>query len=87
MHDWHHCALGESHPVLLTMKRLYARTLYMDSGASLDDLREAVATLEEIERTARRVLGSANPRVWMIEKSLEDARDALHARETSSAST
>ena len=31
------------------------------SDATLDDLREAVTTLEEIEPIARRVLGSANP--------------------------
>ena len=29
--------------------------------ATLDDLREAVRTLEETERTARRVLGGAHP--------------------------
>ena len=33
-----------------------------DDGATLDDLREAVTTLEETERTARRVLGGAHPR-------------------------
>ena len=31
--------------------------LYEDPDATLDDLREAVTTLEEIEPTARRVFG------------------------------
>ena len=35
--------------------------LYEDDGATLDDLREAVTTLEDTERTARRVLGGAHP--------------------------
>ena len=58
--------------------------LYMNTGATLDDLREAVTTFEEIERTARRVLGSAHPITVDIELSLQEARAALAARETSS---
>ena len=45
-----------------------------DPGATLDDLREAVTTLEEIERTARRVLGGAHPLVVHIERVLHNAR-------------
>ena len=51
-------------------------------GATLDDLREAVATLVEIERTARRVLGSAHPLTVEIEDDLRGARAKLDARET-----
>ena len=65
---------------------VYAGALYKDDGATLDDLREAVETLEEIERTMRRVLGSAHPRVRMIGESLESARAKLHVRETLSTS-
>ena len=50
--------------------------------ATLDDLREAVTTLEETERTARRVLGRAHPIVVAMEQSLRNARAALRARET-----
>ena len=57
----------------------HARTLYEDDSASLDDLREAVATLEEIEPTARRVLGSAHPLAEAIADSLRTARAALQA--------
>ena len=60
--------------------------LYHDPGATLDDLREAVDTLEEIERTARRVLGGAHSLTVDIEGDLRDARAVLHfvlrARET-----
>jgi hypothetical protein len=60
--------------------------LYDNKGASLDDLREAVTTLEETERTARRVLGGAHPIAVTIERSLRNARAALRAHETPSRS-
>ena len=63
----------------------YARALYGAEGATLDDLREAVETLGEIERIARRVLGGANPITTAIEDELRKSRAALRARETPSA--
>ena len=56
--------------------------LYEDADATLDDLREAVTTFEETERTARRVLGSAHPTTTGIENGLQKARTVLHASET-----
>ena len=53
-----------------------------DPGATLDDLREAVTTLEDVERTARRVFGGAHPITAGIELRLREARAALAARET-----
>ena len=53
-------------------------------GATLDDLREAATTLEETERTARRVLGGAHPLTGGIEQSLQYAQARLRARETPS---
>ena len=47
-------------------------------GRTLDDLREAVTTLEDAVRTARRLLGSAHPLIVNFERSLREAR----ARET-----
>ena len=58
--------------------------LYEDPDATLDDLREAVTTLEEIEPTARRVFGGAHPLTKTIVETLRDARAALRARETPS---
>ena len=66
------------------MRWLYAAALYEDAGATLDDLREAVTTLEGTERTARRVLGGNHPVTKDIEENLRDARAALRARETPS---
>ena len=62
-------------------------TLFNDPGAKLGDLREAVNTLEETARTARRVFGAANPlgghpTTGWIEDELRGAREALAARET-----
>ena len=59
----------------------YARSLYLDDEVTLDDLREAVTTLEDTERTARRVFGGAHPVTVDIEAEIRDARAALRARE------
>ena len=72
--------LGENTETTLRMRWYYADTLYEDDGATLEDLREAVNTLEETEQTARRVLGGAHPLTMDIEYDLQDARAALYAR-------
>ena len=76
--------LGEGHELTLTMRSLYAQSLYVDPSATLDDLRKAVTTLEDVTRIARRVLGGAHPLTGGIEKSLQIARAALRAREAQS---
>ena len=63
---------------------MYATALYRDPCATLDDLREAVETLGELTRTARRVLGGAHPITVDIEDDLRDARAALAARHVGS---
>ena len=60
----------------------YAEALSRDGDATLANLREAVTTLEDLERIARRVLGGAHPTTTGIEKDLHEARAALRARET-----
>ena len=74
--------LGESNEHTLKMSWNYAAALYNDEGATLDDLREAVTTLEEIEPIARRVLGGAHPLTKGMGAELQNARAALRARET-----
>ena len=74
--------LGEGHRLPLTMRKIYARALCYDEDATLEDLREAVATFEDSARTARRVFGGAHPDTTGIEESLRRARAALTARET-----
>ena len=67
------------------MVRSYAKALYSDPAATLKDLREAVTTLEDADRTARRVLGGAHPLTAELGIALRRAsrrvRDALRARE------
>ena len=65
------------------MRLVYAQTLYLNLTASLDDVREAVTTIEGDHRIARRVLGGAHPLTKRIEGGLRDARAALRAREDS----
>ena len=74
--------LGKSDRLTLKMRWNYAITLYKDDGATLDDLRESVSTLEDTERVARRVLGGAHPLTTQMEQALQQARAALRARET-----
>ena len=62
------------------MRWVYAEMLYTDDGATLDDFREAVASLEDLERTARRVMGGAHPLTRSIEAGLRDTRAVLHSR-------
>jgi tetratricopeptide (TPR) repeat protein len=71
--------LGKSHDLTLRMRWTYALALYEDDSATLNDLREAVATLEDADQVARRVLGGANPTAEGIEESLQDAQNRLRA--------
>ena len=73
-------AVGDSHDYTLTMRKVYAETLYKADGASLDDLREAVTTLEDTARIARRVLGGEHPLTTGVEKTLGKSRAAYDTR-------
>jgi tetratricopeptide (TPR) repeat protein len=73
--------LGESCLLMLKMSWIYAAMLRDDEGATIDDLREAVTTLEETARSARRVLGGAHPLTVDIEDGIPISRAALAARE------
>jgi len=73
--------LGESHELTLRMRWNYASALNNDPSATLDDLREAVSTLEDAERIGRRVLGGENPTAVTIGEALKISRAALAARQ------
>ena len=62
------------------MRANYALML-MHTGATLDDLREAVKTFEDTERIARRVFGASHPTTVNVDKHLREARTLLRARE------
>ena len=63
------------------MRAICAYAFYKDPCATLEDLREAVTTLEETARTARRVFGGAHPSTRNIEGGLRQARARFALRE------
>ena len=65
------------------MRWAYAEALYKAPAATLDDLREAVTTLEDSDRIGRRVFGGAHPLMGGIGRGLRIARALLRAREKS----
>ena len=71
---------GDDHIFTLRMRMTYGQALYRADGATLGDLREAVRTLEDADRTARRVLGGARPLTQSIGISLHESRATLAAR-------
>ena len=73
--------LGENHDFTLSMKKTYATALYRNTGATLDDISEAVTTFEEVERIARQMLGGSHPYTEGIAGDLREARAALRASE------
>ena len=65
--------LGTEHATVLTLRCNYASALFTE-GRSRDNLVEAVALLEELSSTARRVFGTAHPITMTISGNLGRAR-------------
>ena len=61
-------------------------SLYEDDGATLDDLREAVETLETVEPLWKRIFGEAHPETPKVQGTLKEARRFLAARAAASSS-
>ena len=74
--------LGDNDRLTLKMRWFFAEALYEDPDATLDDIREAVTTLEDTERIARRVMGGAHPTTEGLGTCLRNARAVLRAHET-----
>ena len=72
---------GDGDENTLSMRWSYAEALYKDDGATLDDLRETVTTLEDMQRNARRVLGGTHPMTAGIGHYLQKAQAALLTRQ------
>ena len=81
-----HRVFGETDDTTLRMRTNYAGALIGADGATLDDLREAVMTLEDVVRIARRVLGGSHPLTAQFEEALRRSRAALRAHDTPSTS-
>ena len=76
--------VGECDEFTLSVRGNYAMAIYQDDDAATGDLREALTTLEDTTRTARRVLGGAHPLTVNIEGCLRNTCE-LSARETGGA--
>ena len=72
--------LKESHELTLSMRWAYGLALYRDDAATLDELREAVTTLESVAPTWKRIFGPVHPETPLIHGALNEAREALAAR-------
>ena len=72
--------LAESDDLQFRVRIACNRALCENPAKTLDDLREAVSMLEEIEPTARRVLGGAHPIVEDIERRLPASRKLRDAQ-------
>ena len=60
--------LGPNHSNTFNIRGCYARALSEDDSASRDDLVEAVAILEELSQTARRIYGTG-PASLVVEEN------------------
>ena len=65
---------------------LYASVTVQDGDSSVDDLRDAVATLTDLEAKRLRIFGEAHPDTRRLRRSLESAQKALAARVAAAAS-
>ena len=65
----------------LLMRCIYASALYRAENATFDDVREAVATLDELARTTRRVFGGAHPLAVTVAEDLENVQGKLRKQE------
>ena len=75
--------LGESDMLThrITLDHTVALYRLWGDGATVDNLRWMVNTLENMERTVRRVLGGARSFTELLEHNLQYSRAALRARE------
>ena len=62
---------------LLQIRTLHARTLFEDENASLDNLRQAVELLEDIDSISSRVFGARHPDTAANRSMLSSAREKL----------
>ena len=65
--------LRENHEHTLKMRWSYAVALYKDPAATLDDLHEALETLESVAPTWKRVFGGSHPETPKVYGALKEA--------------
>ena len=67
----------EIYDVTLQMRGLYAGSQFEPDGATRTHVLEAITTLEELVRVARRVFGKSHPTSRLFRNTLEDAKAKL----------
>ena len=72
---------GRKHNTTLYLRQLYAEAIYKHCDSNLDEQREGIATLEDVHRIARQVLGSSHPNCQCAEGALANARARLALEE------
>ena len=69
--------LGTDHELTLDLRSNYALAISRDTNSSRADVHEAVAILEDVVRTSRRVFGLQHPVFADYREDLESARMRL----------
>ena len=69
--------LGTDHELTIDLRSNYALAISRDTNSSRDDVHEAVAILEDVVRTARRVFGLQHPYVAAYREDSENAHMRL----------
>ena len=69
--------LTDSHEITLKMRWTLAMALHDDPSSTLDDVREAVETLESVIRFWKRVFGNLHPETQKVQNALDIARMKL----------
>ena len=69
--------IGDEHKFTLDFRTNSARAISRDTNSSRADVHEAVAILEDVVRTSRRVFGAQHPFVARYRKDSESARMRL----------
>ena len=64
--------LGSESTETLAFRLHYAISLYNDGGSRLD---EALAILEDVHQTTRRLFGDAHPRTRGVQQAISEARE------------
>jgi hypothetical protein len=72
--------LGPDHDLTLKLRLCESGAVAHDDTASLDELKQAVATMEDVCKRARRVLGSEHPLTDVYQRKRDSVRDAYLSR-------
>ena len=70
--------------ITLRLRWLYANCLFDYKNSTLDDLVQAVETLEAVVKSWKRVMGERHPEMAKVLIALKEAREMLRLRRVAS---